>query len=50
MQLGGIYLFETYVPFVKCTTISFMIILENLLQLKSNQGDTTAAFPHAKLE
>ena len=50
LQLGGIYIFETYMPVVQLTTISVMIILEILLQLKSKQGDITAAFLNAKLE
>ena len=37
-------------PIVQLTTISVMLILEILLQLKSNQDDITAAFIHAKLE
>ena len=50
MQLEVIYYFETYVPVVQWTTISLMLILEILLQLKSEQGDIAAAFIHAKLE
>ena len=50
MQLGGMYFFDTYAPVVKCTTVSFMLIIEIILQLKSNQCDNTAAFLHAKLE
>ena len=50
MQLGGMYFFKTYASFVQCTTITFMLILEVLLQLKPNQGDITAAFLHSKLE
>ena len=34
MQIEGIYLFETYSPAVQWTTISFMLIIEVLLQLK----------------
>ena len=50
MQLEVIYVFETYVPVVQCNTISLMLILEILLQLKSKQGDIAAAFIHAKIE
>ena len=50
MKLGGMYFFKTDVPFFQWTTISFMPILEILLQLKSNQGDITSAFLHEKLE
>ena len=34
MQLGGIHLFDNYVPVVQWTTIRLMLILELLLQLK----------------
>ena len=37
-------------PFVQCTTIRFRIIIEILLQLKSKQGDITAAFLYAKIK
>ena len=50
MKLGGMYFFKTDVPFFQWITISFMPILEILLQLKSNQGDITSAFLYAKLE
>ena len=50
MQLKGIYFFETYAPVVQWTTVSLIIILEIILQLKSNQDDITAVFIHAKLE
>ena len=50
MQLGGIDFFKTFTPFAQCTTITFIPILEILLQLKSDQGDITAAFLHEKLE
>ena len=49
-QLEGIDFFETYAPVVQWTTIRLMLILEILLQLKSKQGDVTAAFVHASLE
>ena len=44
------YLFETYGPVVQWNTISLMLILEILLQLKLKQVDIVAAFLHAKLE
>ena len=50
MQLEGIYFFEAYAPVVQWTTIHLMIILEIILQLKSNQGDITSEFIYAKLE
>ena len=50
MQLKEIYFFATYAPVVQWTTICLMPILEIILQLKSKQGDITAAFIHAKLE
>ena len=50
MQLGGIYFFDTYAPVFQWTTITVMLILEILLQLKPKKGDTTAAFLHAKLD
>ena len=50
MQLEGIYLFDTYAHVVQWTTIRLMLILEILLQLKSDKGDITAAFLHEKLE
>ena len=34
MKLEGIYLFETYASVVRWTTISLMLIIEVLLQLK----------------
>ena len=49
-QLEGVDFFETYAPVVQWTTIRLMLILEILLQLKSKQGDVTAAFVHASLE
>ena len=49
-QLEGIDFFETYAPVVQWTTVHLMLILENLLGLKSKQADVTAAFLHATLE
>ena len=49
-QLEGIDFFETYAPVVQWTTVCMMLILEILLQLKSKQGDVTAAFVHAELD
>ena len=48
-QLEGIDFFETYAPVVQWTTVRMMLILEILLNLKSKQGNVTAAFLHAKL-
>ena len=49
-QIEGIDFFETYAPVVQWTTVRLMLILEILLNLKSKQGDVTAAFLHAELE
>ena len=49
-QIEGVDFFETYAPVVQWTTIRLMLILEVLLDLKSKQGDVTAAFLHAKLD
>ncbi len=49
-QLEGIDFFETYAPVVQWTTVRLLLILEILLNLKSKQGDVTAAFLHAPLE
>ncbi|KAL7460059.1 hypothetical protein ACHAXS_000526 [Conticribra weissflogii] len=46
-QLEGVDFFETYAPVVQWTTVHLMLILEVLLDLKSKQGDITAAFLHA---
>jgi hypothetical protein len=46
-QLEGVDFFETYAPVVQWTTVRLMLILEVLLDLKSKQGDVTAAFLHA---
>ncbi len=48
-QLEGIDFFETYAPVVQWTTVRLMLILEILLDLKSKQGDVTAAFLHGEL-
>ena len=50
MQLEEIYFFSNYAPVVQCRTTRLMLIIEILLQLKSKQCDTTAAFLRAKLE
>lgn len=49
-QVEGIDFFETYAPVVQMTTIRLMLILEVMLNLKSKQGDVTAAFLHGELE
>ena len=46
-QLEGIDFFETYAPVVQWTTVCLLLILEVLLDMKSKQGDITAAFLHA---
>jgi hypothetical protein len=48
-QLEGVDFFETYAPVVQWTTVRLMLILEVLLDLKSKQGDVTAAFLHGEL-
>ena len=48
-QLEGVDFFETYAPVVQWTTVRLMLILEVLLDLKSKQGDVTAAFLHAEI-
>ena len=50
MQVEGRDFFETYAPVVQWTTVRLMLILEVLLDLKSKQGDVTAAFLHAHLD
>ena len=50
MQIEGVDFFETYAPVVQWTTVRLMLILEVLLDLKSKQGDVTAAFLHSDLE
>mmetsp|Transcript_12103 Transcript_12103/g.26309 ORF Transcript_12103/g.26309 Transcript_12103/m.26309 type:complete len:131 (+) Transcript_12103:742-1134(+) len=42
-QKEGIDFFETYAPVAQWTTVRLMLILEVLLNLKSKQGDVTAA-------
>ena len=49
-QIEGVDFFETYAPVVQWTTVRLMLILEVLLDLKSKQGDITAAFLHATLK
>ena len=49
-QLEGVDFFETYAPVVQWTTICLMLTLEVLLNLKSKQGNVTAAFLHADLD
>ena len=49
-QIEGIDFFETYAPVVQWTAVCLMLILEVLLDLKSKQGDVTAAFLHADVE
>ena len=49
-QIEGVDFFETYAPVVQWTTVRLILILEILLDLKSKQGDVTAAFLHADLE
>ncbi len=48
-QLEAIDFFETYAPVVKWTTVCLMLIIENLLSLKSKQVDVATAFLHATL-
>ena len=48
--MEGIDFFETYALVVQWTTVRLMLILEILLQLKSKQGDVTAAFLHADFD
>ncbi len=45
--MEGIDFFETYAPAVQWTTVCLMLILENLLGLKSRQAGVTAAFLHS---
>ena len=49
-QLKGIDFIETYAPVVQWMTVWLMLILEILLDLKSKQGDVTAAFLHSELD
>ncbi len=48
-QLEGIDFFETYALVTKWTTFLFMLILENILCLKSKQAVVTATYLHATL-
>ena len=48
-QLEGVDFFETYVPVMQWTTMWLMLILDVLLDLKSKQGNMTAAFLHADM-
>ena len=48
-QIEGINFFKTYAPVVQWTTVRLMLILEVLLDLKSKQGNITAAFLHVDL-
>ncbi len=49
-QLEGINFFETYAPVVQWISVHLMLILEVLLQLKSKQGNVTAAFLHTNFD
>ena len=49
-QLEGVDYFETYALVVQWILVRLILILEILLQLKSEQGNVTAAFLHAKFE
>ena len=48
--MQGIDFFETNAPVVQWTTIYLMLIPEVFLELKSKQGNITAAFFHANLK
>ncbi len=48
-KLEGIDFFEAYAPVVQWTMVHLMLILEDLLGLKSKHDDVTAAFLHATL-
>ena len=50
MQLEGVDFFETYALVVQWTTVRLMLILEFLLEFKSNQVYVTAAFLRADLD
>ncbi len=45
--MEGIDFFETYTPVVQWTTLRLMLIVENLLGMKSKQVNVTATFIHA---
>jgi hypothetical protein len=48
-QVEGVDFFDVFAPVVGWTTVRLLLILEVLLDLKSKQGDVTAAFLHADL-
>ncbi len=48
-QLEGIDLFMTNVPVVQQITVRLMLVLENLLELKSKQDSVTVAIVFATL-
>ncbi len=48
-QIEKIDSFETYTPVIQWITVLLMFTLENVLGLKSNQDDVTAAFLCATL-
>ena len=43
-QLEGIDFFETYKPVVQWNSVCLLLILEVMMDLKSNQGDITTDF------
>ncbi len=47
--MEGVDFFETYAPVDQWNTVCLMLILEILLEPKSNQGDVTAEFFHENL-
>lgn len=47
-QVEGVDFDETYAPVVQWTTIRLMLVLQVILDLKSKQGDVTAAFLHGE--
>ena len=49
-QLERIDFFETHAPVVQWNSVRMMLVLEISMNLKSKQGDVTAAFLHAELE
>ncbi len=49
-QLEGSDFFDTCVPVVQWTTVCLMLVLENVLGLKSKQINVTAVFLHATYE
>ena len=48
--MEGIELFGAYAPVIQWTTVRVLLILEVLLNLKSNQGNIITDFLHAELE